>query len=741
MTSKSQAIGALANFFQQLEPKRLRIRGILGYPGSATVEVSDRDGYVYFQEDGNPSKVSQIFNNKVAPIKNLPVVAGLDSANPKMMQVLDIDMGALPDWEGRSFPQPHHKSHELNSADSAGNALDTDVVFVRKGQVVPLALRPNNPYDYSLYVYPDWYWYGSELKRWAGGATQNYAIPTVEDTAYYVLTSLDENNTLHYITGNTFSPSLGITGSRDYIPDPNLGTYPLGAVYLPFGDVSLDYDNIEFIKPYSFTPAGHLRLTGVSITGGPFVLPSGTGISGGSGQVGQLAFDTDDDVLYVHNGSAWSDVSSTVVVDDVTKTVGDGKDFTTIQDAVDWFKNKLIVGSCKIAVDAGTYDEAIVFEDLFLGKFGSLELEGDTKVLAGLSYVSCNPSATAWAGTTVYGAASEVSPTAGQNGFFYYTVAGGTSAGGEPTWPTTIGGTVIDNDITWVCMGVLANQAGLANGGSGSCQINLDGGRTNIIITCSIANPDFDADGWNDTDKILIYMSGGATYERELTAVVDNVLTIDPAIPAGPSFIDGSAICLMPNREIDRTTAGSCIEVDSVRGILVDGFYLESATGANCHGVFSYSGAAIELQNCAINVEDYGIYLDQARIKASSGAVSVWGANIGVLVGQNSDIFAQYVVSVNNTYGFYSSLFALITLNYAIITTGTYGVYSSDFSDVYAPYVTVRYGTTGYYAVNSSFINASATNINNYGNTTDYNPAPGIPGSAQGNHYAVIYAS
>ena len=44
-----------------------------------------------------------------------------------------------------------------------------------------------------------------------------------------------------------------------------------------------------------------------------------------------------------------------------------------------------------------------------------------------------------------------VRPTV-QNGFWYEATVGGTSGLTEPTWPTTIGGTVTDNGITWTAI-------------------------------------------------------------------------------------------------------------------------------------------------------------------------------------------------------------------------------------------------------------------------------------------------
>lgn len=65
-----------------------------------------------------------------------------------------------------------------------------------------------------------------------------------------------------------------------------------------------------------------------------------------------------------------------------------------------------------------------------------------------------------WAAATVYVAGTLRAPTTG-NGFRYRVTVGGTSAAvTEPTWPTTVGTTVVDNGVTWVCDGkdALASQ-------------------------------------------------------------------------------------------------------------------------------------------------------------------------------------------------------------------------------------------------------------------------------------------
>jgi len=59
---------------------------------------------------------------------------------------------------------------------------------------------------------------------------------------------------------------------------------------------------------------------------------------------------------------------------------------------------------------------------------------------------------TTWAASTPFSAGTVIRPATG-NGFLYYAEAGGTSGATTPTWPTTVGATVVDSGVTWTCEG------------------------------------------------------------------------------------------------------------------------------------------------------------------------------------------------------------------------------------------------------------------------------------------------
>jgi hypothetical protein len=66
---------------------------------------------------------------------------------------------------------------------------------------------------------------------------------------------------------------------------------------------------------------------------------------------------------------------------------------------------------------------------------------------------SVAPTRPQWAATTAYTTSSYVRTLASDNGLYYQATVAGTSGGTEPTWPTTLGNTVVDGTVTWTCRG------------------------------------------------------------------------------------------------------------------------------------------------------------------------------------------------------------------------------------------------------------------------------------------------
>lgn len=99
----------------------------------------------------------------------------------------------------------------------------------------------------------------------------------------------------------------------------------------------------------------------------------------------------------------------------------------------------------------------------FASDLGATELAtGGGYTAGGWALTEVAPALTAansWAATWAASAAVEtdyvVRPTTG-NSYLYRCVVAGTTGSTQPTWPTTVGASVVDNGVTWENVGVAA---------------------------------------------------------------------------------------------------------------------------------------------------------------------------------------------------------------------------------------------------------------------------------------------
>jgi len=113
--------------------------------------------------------------------------------------------------------------------------------------------------------------------------------------------------------------------------------------------------------------------------------------------------------------------------------------------------------------------------------------------IAGCHIYSTNPSSTfgvnggytEWAANTAFVTANAVTPTVpNARGLFFVASASCTSGASEPSWPTTIGGTVADGSCTWTATGTTTvTIVGNTFDGWGGDEINTGGANYGWIVT------------------------------------------------------------------------------------------------------------------------------------------------------------------------------------------------------------------------------------------------------------------
>jgi hypothetical protein len=219
------------------------------------VEVPDRPNYVYVRFAGQV--LSQVFNDRVAPLEDLEVLVGYDPEEPNLYQVLDIRSNLKrynEDDDTTNYVPEHHRTHEWMQYPGGGN----DVVFVDLRQFMPIRTSPM-PTGVSLLVHRGII-YGGDEYGWGyvtGGFVDfSAALPSEgvsgSINARFALLSLDQNGMPVITTGD--AKSILLLGLDD-VPDPNPGCLPLALIRL--------YSNQTRIsEAFSNTDIADLRFPG-----------------------------------------------------------------------------------------------------------------------------------------------------------------------------------------------------------------------------------------------------------------------------------------------------------------------------------------------------------------------------------------------------------------------------------------------------------------------------------------------
>jgi len=365
-------------------------------------------------------------------------------------------------------------------------------------------------------------------------------------------------------------------------------------------------------------------------------------------------------------------------LDSVTLTVKtSGGDFTTIQDAINWLKGKLLTGSCLIVVDAGSWTATttLLIKDLFIGASGSLTIQGDTRALVGM--------------------------------------------------------TILDN--------ATLNPGALSNGGSGVG--SLANATTVLTITGSTTNPDFDVDPIVSGDIVWTMNNTGTVATFTVSSALNNAITLTATAPtvgntgsaiciqpnrtivcstAGPVVtVDAVRGVKIKGFYIDSSTGTDCDGVKVINGgscevenVLTDaedwGFH---ATGLS--SLFG-AGGAISAWNCTI-----GFVANVSSVVSVKWSRAIKCSAIGYLGSQLSNISAEAAGASRCGTGFRPG-------------NDSSGYFFNCFAHL---------NTTGYSATERGWADCTGVSGNNSGNTANYNPVVVPPAYAQGTDYGVILAT
>lgn len=247
----------------QTQQKELEIYGTLGIPlnGIRTVEVPNRNSYVYVKLRDNQNEVVQAFNNQVASSYGLPVIV-IREGNRYIVKGVNTERYQSM-WTQYSPYLPRHGGSHSFSENGGG-----DPVWVYGRQIMPALIYPTNLITGSNVTMAPYLYNSQSGWKYVGATGTPYLFqynPTGTDSVMVLvyLDSVSGNPQLLVNSGTHFPNNL--TGTADITPfipavtDP-YSQIPLAAVRLSSGTSLIDwssiYDARQWVKSSSSGTGG-----------------------------------------------------------------------------------------------------------------------------------------------------------------------------------------------------------------------------------------------------------------------------------------------------------------------------------------------------------------------------------------------------------------------------------------------------------------------------------------------------
>lgn len=232
------------------------ISGLLGIPinGSLSVEVPNRNSFVYVRLRNNTNELIQAFNEKVSPVYGLPVLV---KWVVNRYEVQGRDTSRYQDWGSYSAFLPRHGSqHSLNFEDGQGG----DVSFIYSRQFMPFATIPSGTDGAgTVFIMPHVYRSSTNASwNYIGGESSSNFIPAkpTDNTAKMMLLVWDlSTSDPLIITGSSLAAYL--TGTADILTAvptvSNVNYIPVAAIRLVSGTETILWDNIYDLRQFAVT--------------------------------------------------------------------------------------------------------------------------------------------------------------------------------------------------------------------------------------------------------------------------------------------------------------------------------------------------------------------------------------------------------------------------------------------------------------------------------------------------------
>lgn len=289
-----------------------------------TAVIGDGEGNVYpdpsnlqynFIRRTGRSRIERVRNTRVQAVHGLRVWVGFTPERPDEMQVIDIDDTAYGNALGvGSFLSDHHQQHELHTVGGGG-----DTTWIWAQQFLHLLCQVTDPISEFLQVRIGIYAYNGAYYIFPGATTVDLTTyaPGAGLAVMVLVSIVAGTGNLVYTTSGPFTSALPSDLWPSQVPITPDGTLPVGAVYVPNGATTFDWDYVLDWRIF-VNVVGDVQPHNIFSTSHPDTLPDtivrgdlATGLDTVPPRLGRLPLGTALEILRVNAGGTdveWSDV-------------------------------------------------------------------------------------------------------------------------------------------------------------------------------------------------------------------------------------------------------------------------------------------------------------------------------------------------------------------------------------------------------------------------------------------------
>lgn len=216
-----------------------------------TAVIGDGEGNVYpdpsnlqynFIRRTGRSRIERVRNTRVQAVHGLRVWVGFTPERPDEMQVIDIDDTAYGNALGvGSFLSDHHQQHELHTVGGGG-----DTTWIWAQQFLHLLCQVTDPISEFLQVRIGIYAYSGAYYIFPGATTVDLTTyaPGAGLAVMVLVSIVAGTGNLVYTTSGPFTSALPSDLWPSQVPVTPDGTLPVGAIYVPNGATTFDWDYV-----------------------------------------------------------------------------------------------------------------------------------------------------------------------------------------------------------------------------------------------------------------------------------------------------------------------------------------------------------------------------------------------------------------------------------------------------------------------------------------------------------------